>query len=564
MKFVILYLILYVFSAGCLIMYMVIQGVYANDFKEVGASALALILGTYGAWKLVRLLRILFAHKKIVHILQRIDIALANLTGLPAVGLTYNLFRKPEPHPHHSTNKHRNPLVEYRHQYISSSLFDDDYPGEAAARIKWLNWGGVKVLKEDAEECASRVALWMRLVLRRPRSEPWRLLTSTSPLVKGQIYRVGLGKALRALITHGSSKAAPAGANLNPAEILLNPIQKDSMALTEAAVGFFWVASGMGTEEMGEVLAEMPPRWMRGVTQNGKQLMFELVMSLILCEMPRVENDSLRSILNLQVLHWRSDVTNRKVWSLMADVCTDAVVSLMPRYTTAGEMPAIPDIMDCIRDGIYALQNATSAQHGFQGDIIGLTLIELIRTAYRAGYVTEQIMGEDLQAELNRTDWAGHHDARLYKAEIVTGLCSILLQIGQGEHEEFEEHYTPLLQEWGIQEKTNDVFLALKKRAEKEKEESFNLDEVAQSRYWMMANRPEQCGHPSVAFGSVASTACDISPLIYGMLKGYLKGNGSISIDQIHGDPEKYRENWIQWKHSQAVDLSGSTGALGM
>lgn len=331
-KYLIAYIILYIVSGAGVVAYIVIQA-FGQDYKEVGASSLALIVGTYGAWKLIRLARIMLAHRQLVKILQRIDAALCKLTGLKPVGLEYHLFRKPQHAKLPNRLSRSNWNYETRHDFISSSLFDDDYPGEAAARIRWLaSFGGkVVVLQEDTDECASRVALWMRLVLRRPRSEPWRLLTSTSPLVHGHLYRVSLGEALRALITNGSAQPPPAHAQSNPAEVLLN-----GGSLTDVGVGFFWIASEMGPDEMTEVLAEMPPRWMRGVTQNGKQLMFELVMSLVLCEMPDPDDENLSWVLSLPVLEWKRDVSNLKVWSVMAEICADAVVCVMPRYTHAG------------------------------------------------------------------------------------------------------------------------------------------------------------------------------------------------------------------------------------
>lgn len=555
-RYLVAYILLYICSGSGLVFYMVVQARYGEDFKEVGASALALILGTYGAWRLVRLVRIIIAHRSLVKILQRIDCSLAAETGLQPVGLEYHLFRHPRTElPLRLQHTHWR--YESRHDFISSSLFDDDYPGDAAARIRWLAcFGGrVVVIQDDADECASRVALWMRLVLRRPRSEPWRLLTSTSPLVQGQLYRAGLGEALRALITYGSAKEAPAHANLNPAEVLLNKLGKG--ALTEAGIGFFWIASEMSTEEMSQVLAEMPPRWMRGVTQNGKQLMFELVMSLILCEMPRPVDDGLNWILSLPVLEWRRDVANLKVWNKMSEICSDAVCAVMPPYTLHGPSPPKEEIFQVVRQGVFALQEATSKEYGFQGDIVGLSLIELIRASYRSGYMAEQLLGKSLQSELK------HHDyetdgLQIYKAEIVTGLFSILLQLGQEDNEEYAKCFAEMKSTWDVDAHIMDVFLALHERAKREMQESFYLDELAQSRCWFFGDRNCQCADPATAFGTSMTTAMEVSPLVLHMLRHYIKNKPAVHILKGHANPDRYNEHWMQWKRTQAYELSGS------
>lgn len=570
-RYLICYVILYFFSGSALIVYIIIQGVYGKDYKEVGASVLALILGTYGFWKLVRLARIMFAHHAIVKVLQKIDEALCALTGLKTIGLEYYLFRPPK---RKQTSKPSRSDWDYetRHEYISSSLFDDDYPGEAAARIRWLApTGKIIVRQEDAEECAARIAIWMRLVLRRPRSEPWRLLTSTSPLVQGHMYRIGLGEALRGLITYGSAVPPPLHANVNPAQELLN-----GGSLTAVGVGIFWIASEMSADEMTEVLAEMPPRWMRGVTQNGKQLMFELVMSLLLCDMQggdrrrstkehdrdldvQKRNQDLDWIVSLPVLNWKRDVTSLRVWSIMAEVCADAVVCVMPRYTHKGEMPPEEFVYELVRKGVFELQEATSKEHGFQGDIVGLSLIELIRASYRAGYLVETIIGEGLKVELKRHDWTNEKlDFRLHKAEIVTGLFSILLQLGMDNNHGFQEMFKSHKESWVVDPKLTDVIQALQERARKEKQESFSMDHVATSRCWYFGNGQGQCSDPAIAFATVATTASELAPFVLQMLESYIGDEHLIQMSANQGDPDKNREHWISWKTSQAYEIGGS------
>lgn len=557
-RFLIAYIILYLSSGAGLIVYIVIQGVYGGDYKEVGASALALVIGSYGAWKLIRLARIIYAHRSLVHILQRIDTSLASFTGYDRVGLDYYLFRSPPRNKISSTRHHLRSLWsdESRHHFISSSLFDDDYPGEAAARIKWLAWfgGRVNVLQEDADECASRVALWMRLVLRRPRSEPWRLLLCTSPLVKDHLYHVSLGQALRALITNGSARPPPAHSHPNPAEHLIN-----GGSLTDVGVGFYWIASEMGVEEMSQVVAEMPPRWMRGVTQNGKQLMFEIVMSLVLCDMPHPDDANIRFILSLPVRVWERQISSLRVWSVMSEICADAVRSVMPRYTLMGEMPPPPMVYDIIQKAVFGLQEATSKDHGFQGDSVGFSLLEIIRVAYRTGFLTEEIMGNELQSELRTNDYTGGN-LRLYKAEIVTGLFSILTKLGQHNQEDFVRSFDILKERWGVSKNIDDLLLAMRERAKKEQQRSYRGDEVT-ARYWYLGDRNVQCEDPSSAFSTVATIASELAPFVLYMSKGYIDKEYIIYIEADE-DPDEYREQWMAWKHCQAIELGGSTHTL--
>lgn len=557
-RYLIIYIILYLFSASGLIVYMVIQ-IVAKDHKEVGASALAFILGTYGAWKLTRLVRIILAHRLLVRILQRIDLSLCQLTGLKPLGLEYHLFQPPQQLKAPTTLQRDDWRQEARHDYISSSLFDDDYPGEAGARIRWLSFhlGKADVLQEDADECASRVALWMRLVLRRPRSEPWRLLTSTSPLMQGLLYRTSIGEALRALMTCGSERRPPVNVNPNPAEVLLN-----NGSLTEAAIGFFWIGSEMGAEEMAEVLSEMPPRWMRGVTQNGKQLMFELVMSLLLCEMPLVTDQSLQHILMLPTLEWNRDISNMRVWSEMSMICADAMVNLMPECIEQGKSMPSKEVYDIVQKGIYNLKDATSTEYGFQGDMAGLTLIELIRAAYRAGFLAEQILGKALSAELHTIDESGGK-LRLYHAEIVTGLFSILYRFGQHDSDDYRTHYKLLLKKWRVPASNENVYVALQQSAKREMEASFNLSHTASSKYWYLGQRDARCEDPYVAFSSVASIAIGLAPLTLIMFQTYLQNDSTITLHQGQENPDKYREQWFSWTRSQALEVGGSTEAIG-
>lgn len=556
--FLIAYSVLYLLAGSGLLVYMYVQ-LRAKDYKEVGASALAFILGTYGAWKLMRLGRIILAHRFLVSILQRIDVALCKLTGLPSAGLHYHLFRRPKIPDSSAMVKRYNSLYESRHDYISSVLFDDDYPGEAAARVRWLAFfgGRVVVSQDDADECASRVALWMRLVLRRPSSQPWRLLTATSPLIQGLVHRPGLGEALRSLIAHGSARLPTSAVDANPAEVLLN-----NGSLTEAGVGFFWIASEMGSEEMAESLADMPPHWMRGVTQNGKQLMFELVMSLLLCDAPPPSEKGLAWLLSLPVLDSDTDISNMDVWSEIADVCADAVSSLIPSRALTDDVPTFEVANQVIRSGVLALRDATSEDFGFQGDIVGLTLLELIRAAYRAGMLAEKILGDELNTEFAVLIPAGADTVHLYKAEIVTGLFALLFQLGLHACDNYREHFDILRRQWGVSNDIDDVFLALCERARRDVEQSFNLNHVAASRYWYLGQLDTQCEDPYVAFSTVVSAAIELAPFVLIMIKQYQTTCPRINFADNIKDPQFFREQWYAWKRSQAIQVSGSADAI--
>lgn len=52
---------------------------------------------------------------------------------------------------------------------------------------------------------------------------------------------------------------------------------------------------------------------MRGVTQNGKQLTFEMVMSLLLCHGSPPSNEGPAGLLSLPVLDSNTDISNMDV-----------------------------------------------------------------------------------------------------------------------------------------------------------------------------------------------------------------------------------------------------------
>ena len=563
-RYVIIYLALYIVAGIAVIIYIVVQ-VYAKDYKEVGASSLALIIGTYGAWKLFRLCRILSAHCQLVKVLQQIDSYLARTTGLEPNGLPIHLYRAPRWqrtrtffHDEKSVEeKEPDWLQEYRHAHISSALFDDDYPGEAAARIRWFTFSGdrIRVVPDDSDECVSRISIWMRLALRQPSSEPWRLLTTSAPLISGILFKGNLGEGIRALVTHGSGLASPPHAHRNSAEVLLN-----GGSLTTVGIGFFWTACEMGSEEVAQVLAEMPPPWMRGVKQNGKQLMYETAMSLVLCEMPEPGNTGLNWILSLPVLEWRRDITNIHVWETLSVICADAVSATIARSAFLPVPSSPQQVYEIVRSGIFDLKDAESDEFDFQGDTIGLSVLELIRAAYRAGYVAEKLLGKGLKDVLCRHDQL-ESGLRLYKAEIVIGLFAVLSRLGFDQSDEFHQIANCIKTEWGVKEDVKDVFEALQISVKQDLQNSSPFDTLhhraAQSRHWFLCNQQGKCADPAQAFFSLATTAEDLAPLVFHMIQEYSSVQPRVKMSKIHGDPERYREQWLKWKQQEAFELRG-------
>jgi hypothetical protein len=66
-NFVSLLYIMYFLLAGIAFALYVAYQVDGKDFKEVGASNVALLLGNYGFWKLLRLQLILGAHRRLIN-----------------------------------------------------------------------------------------------------------------------------------------------------------------------------------------------------------------------------------------------------------------------------------------------------------------------------------------------------------------------------------------------------------------------------------------------------------------------------------------------------------------
>lgn len=420
------------------------------------------------------------------------------------------------------------------------------------------------VVSDDAEIAASRLAIWFRLVLRRPQSEPWRLATASSPLVTGHIYRASLGTALKRLVARGvvGSSGVPSHFIDNPVEVLLNNGKRvNNGDLADIGVSFFWLATLMSNEEVAQALSEMPPRWVRGITQSGKELMLETSMAFIFSNIPKQEFRPLDDILDLPVLQWKDDVQEDKVWDDMAEVCADAVSTLYPSTTPPGEeVRDKKSVYETVKKGVLALRGATTEVYGQQGCIIGLTLLELIRASCRAGYMTEQVLGPNLFI-CEKGDNFCTKVGVLCKAEICTGLTSILTQIGQSDSWKIQRRLRDWKTKWGLDAEVTDVVHALQLHAQQEARTPIPLDNQPRSSSWLLGELNEPCPDPQQAFGALAKIGVQLAPSVLNMFEHYLANPRTIRIKRSSGDPSKFLGGWFEWKLKQAQDLG--SGILG-
>jgi hypothetical protein len=290
--YAVFYTCLYMSSAVVIVGYMVVQAV-APDFKEVGATVVALLLGTYGFWKLLRLIRILHTHRRIVQgPIARCDEMLKELVPNDHVQRSFTINFLDRPLVHHIEP---GPGVrEARSHYLASVLFDDDFPGDEAPRVNWLR-RTVSVDREDAQEAATLLALFIRFSLRSCRKELWSLIVQTHPLLtvpcpsESPLGRVSLGRMLRRIINAGSALPPPQHVLANPVEELINMVnghatkKKDGTAMGLADIGcaFFWTAVEESADEVAQVVGKFPARWLRGTRLTGFDFVLESSMLLV-------------------------------------------------------------------------------------------------------------------------------------------------------------------------------------------------------------------------------------------------------------------------------------------
>lgn len=194
----------YIFAAIVVIFYSTINYM-SSERSEGSAALLTIVLGSYVFLKLKRLKMILEAHEKLVNIInvfRGITNAIYPRTDPTSPGKDGEGFKNLILD---RTERKREQSIDYgiqlgsdqgnriekekRFEYISNNIFDDDYPGAGGPRVHWHRtplWGPtgpIKVDPEDGEECITRLALYIRISSRSPRTDLWTCLSATNKLV---------------------------------------------------------------------------------------------------------------------------------------------------------------------------------------------------------------------------------------------------------------------------------------------------------------------------------------------------------------------------------------------
>lgn len=533
-RFLVGYSLVYIIAFFGLLLYAVIEGVFGHDYKEVGAAVLALCIGSYGAWKLLRLYCILVAHHSLVRLVQRLHLTLErHLTTLPRMP-RYALFRKPDMPANASP----------RHLFLSSALFDDDYPG-ASARIQWLppsSANAPRVLPDDAHDCAMRVALWLRIALYAPDAPLYELLAQTSPLLTVTPHRRMLIDALRMFLDCGTrGRAAPRNMNVaNPAERLL----RGEYSLPTIAFDIFWISSSMGREEIAQLMSVMPPRWMRHVQQSGKHLIFELVLVMMLEEMPEIDDFAVASVMAAPKMHWKKVLGS--LWTDLADVCSGAVGTMINVGREISAVQSVDFMYDAsmVRDGIMALSNYVSEQEGGLSDLVGLSLMELVRSSYLVGRTTTVLLRDsnpirctdneaphpELEPGLFSHTRSGFDSMskvhlKIYYSELTSGLMVMLLALGLHRRASYERALSTFKEHLEVVTDSWDIFLVIRKSVERESASWYKADKGESSRHWYIMQGSAECEDPARAFFTAVEVAAQVAPFVCLILQSYVENH---------------------------------------
>lgn len=231
---------------------------------------------------MLRLFRIVWTHKKLVeHTIARCDKVLENLVpNDPSNGrrsFEINFWGK---HPFAYRLKPEENCSEPRCHYISSVIYDDDWPGDTAPRIDWLKFKRIKLEEEDAEDGAMMMALYIRFALRSARKELWSLFVQTHPLLtvvgsdsRSRVSgRVSLGRVLRRLANGSSGVKPPPLRAENPVEVLLNIVNGSppegtaenssgkvaDIGLADVGASLFWTAVELSADEVSQAVGKFP------------------------------------------------------------------------------------------------------------------------------------------------------------------------------------------------------------------------------------------------------------------------------------------------------------------
>lgn len=427
-----LYLTLCVVTAAALLVYIVIQWRYGTDYKELGAGALTFVVGIHRLWTLVRLIRILQRHAKLVQVLQICDKKMSDLAVemLQFRGISYSLFRTMP-----------GDLLG-RHLTTSASLFDDDYPGDSA-RISWLR-KKVRVHPDDANECIARIAIWMRAVIRYTNVSIWDVLTGSS-FVGYQSRQSRRRSLYNTLIRAVQDRFMPVTRREiygNPAEELLNHPGEDQ--LEHIGIGVVWWATRMRGEEINQIVSEIPASWMNDTLLSGKELMIEMGVCLILTGMQSP------TILEKVCVRDMEDVQGGQFWQNTDILFAEAVAGLV--YLDWGSGNDDDDdsksavvtstehksLIDDVRKGLTCLR-AELKLKDLEETHLTHRLQHLITGAYYGGYVIEGVLGHHASHVYLPSEMVEYP---LYQAELAFVLYDFLRDVGWCDGENISHRQT--------------------------------------------------------------------------------------------------------------------------
>lgn len=430
-RFSIAYILLYIVAATVLVWYIFLQWRVCN-FEEVGAAGIALTLATYRVWTLLRLVAIISAHRRLVVILKKCVKELNELSVRPGPkkfkDIEYFLGRPPE-------------HVYQEHLYIASSLFDDSYPGDSP-RIRWLSSCSKKVHKDDLNECASRISVWMRVVLGNTNMRIWDELTESDLMLgfpselsatqmrnSGKLYETFFSEFMNNM----NNPACVTPKHLtkqHPAEALINfkEIDDQDNLLRNLGASIFWFARCVRDEEYNRFIATLPTRWTHQMKHTGRELMVEMGVILMLSSMKIPAKDSVGRLIPLgrEELQVSRVDQNIRIWKDITDILVEAVIGIISRDeddASSTENRGAPlnndGIERVVEGGVRKMrENVFKSEKTEQS--LYCSLVCIIRRAYYSAYIVDYM-------------WKTTHmvciscdRSQLYHAEIIFGLYHVV------------------------------------------------------------------------------------------------------------------------------------------
>jgi hypothetical protein len=645
------YITLYILSGACMIAYFTIQ-ILGQDFKEAGSAFVVLVLGGYGFRKFLRLYRILHAHRDLVQgPVREADEVLTHLLpnecgqalvdnfqirfwvqplrqttcslreGLKLTDVSVHPSRNPSPtvlqpraeeqftdDSEFSDDDAEPDLPEPRAHFLCSSLFDDDFPGDQTARIKWLRWDqNPVVVKDDAFDCAMRIALFMRLALRPAQNELWTAITPTHKLVSLSPGYLSLGKVLRRLISSGSEQNAVGRGNANPVEDLLR--QDRDVTLEQIGVAFFWIANSQSAEELSQALSIFPQPWLRDAQQSAAQLVFEICVLLILASRlkpPVNSNRSLCCCLNLfrvadslgidasdhgcalplavtpswiETSHafcecsWDATFYDESKRMQLAAMCADAVASFLENNRSIMEVGSTAQLADysvmltkCtdifyVAMGRFCEKGVLSDFPDVTGSFVGCAIQEVLIACRHSGCVVEAAIGPKLAEKI--TSRYGTH-ATVAKAEVVFGLAAIAAHLRLA-----EDRVQLLMNKWwqdwgyGLEAPRQSMIEVAKERILRE--ENSRLRPKKSGAEWLVTPENERCPNHLEAFIGYTRMAKYLAESVFVAFEGWSLATDEGQRQNIVftsaglGNPRRLQRTWLKWKRNQGKKTRGST-----